>query len=278
MNYQRLIAIVVVYNQNLEKSETLASLNKAVKEGLDVIIYDNSTESSKVNLSLFDRLNIRYFHNPSNPGICAAYNFGFNEASKSSKDWMLLLDQDTVLSDNYFDCLSISLKGLDSNIVSIVPNVTSKLRKRILSPLKIYAGGFLRSLEIKSGIISDRCTAINSASLVNIKFIYDIGGFNETFKLDMLDYWFYREVYNKGKQVLLLDTEIIHDLSVDDFNTYMSIKRYKELLISEQVFFGNDGMISYMLYKFRLVVRSFKFLSISKFSFAKYTFTNLLKV
>ena len=276
MNYQTLIAIVVVYNQNLEKSETLTSLNKAVKEGLDVIIYDNSTESSRVDLSVFDCLNIRYFHNPSNPGICAAYNFGFKEASTSSKDWMLLLDQDTVLSDNYFYCLSTSLKGLDSNVVSIVPNVISKLKNRILSPLKIYAGGFLRPLNIKSGIISDRCTAINSASLVNIKFIDDIGGFNEIFKLDMLDYWFFREVYNKGKQVLLLDTEIIHDLSVDNFNTYMSIKRYKDLLISERAFFCNDGMISYMLYKFRLVVRSFKFLYNSKISFAKYTFSNLL--
>jgi len=273
MKLDYIFAVIVIYKCKVEESSTLYSLNEAVEQPINVLIYDNSPAiDSGYDVNKFANLRIQYVHNPNNPGISKAYNYALNEAKNINKRWLLLLDQDTTLSKEYFQkIVKISDQQLRHSVVSIIPNIKSASDNQIISPLRILPGGFLKPLSVSQGYLNINLAAINSGALINIDFVLSVGGFNEDYKLDMLDYWFNREIYKSKKDVLLLDVNIIHELSVKDYNIYIGIDRYIDLLVSENLYFSTDGRKSYLMYKIRLLLRTFKQIVYFKFKYAKWS-------
>lgn len=260
MKVENILFIIVIYEKKLNQSKTLVSLSKLSLDHIKVYLYDNSSTNDNEKLLVdFKNLNIIYQSNPRNPGICPAYNSGVKLAKELNKDWIMLLDDDTELTIDFLEkVIKIDLKEISKKVVGFVPTIISHKTNRVISPKKYHLGGFLTNINEKSGELLNHISAINSASLINVNFVEEIGGFNPFYRLDMLDYWFYREVYKKGKRIYLLDTKISHSLSVEDKKNYISINRYKALLIAEKKFFRDEGTKSFLLYKFRLAVRCLK--------------------
>jgi len=260
MTVENILFIVVIYEKKPNQSRTLISLSKLSLDKIKVYLYDNSSTNENEKLvSHYQNLNIIYRSNPSNPGICTAYNSGIKLAKELKLDWVMLLDDDTDLTIDFIGkVINIDLKKISKKVVGFVPTVVSHKTNRAISPKKYHPGGFLTNIKENYGELLNHISAINSASLINVNFVEEIGGFNSLYNLDMLDYWFYREVYNKNKKIYLLDTTIFHSLSVDDKTNYVPIKRYKALLLAEKRFFLDEGTKSFLFYKSRLVVRSLK--------------------
>ena len=261
MNSEKIIIVIVLYKTLIKDSKTINSIcniknfNKNIN--IDFIIYDNNELSQSILTNL--PFNAIYKHDKSNGGLASAYNFALDYCNKNQYNWLLLLDQDTELTNDYFNEIENCIKEVTTNddIVCVVPKIYSN--KKIISPVVFLPGGFIKQLkkDIK-GTIFGKITGINSATLLKVDFINSIGSFNNIFKLDMLDYWYFSMIYKAKKLVYVLDCNISHNLSVMDYSN-VSIERYKNIIAAELTFFSNYcSIIDLILFKFRLVLRFVK--------------------
>ncbi|MCM4150238.1 hypothetical protein DHD05_01430 [Arenibacter sp. N53] len=103
--FQDLLAVLVLYNEKLENSNTFKSLSKAIPKGayVDLVVYDNSPETHNLENVESISFKIHYIHDEMNSGVSAAYNYGAKFAETENKTWMLILDQDTTFRNNIFN-------------------------------------------------------------------------------------------------------------------------------------------------------------------------------
>src|ERR1700722_11755188 len=100
----RILAIVVLYKQAPAESHALSSFFRILNERpqmaghFSLVVYDNSPHSHEV----ADTFPVDYVHDPSNGGLAAAYNYALGRAEGAGYEWLLLLDQDTTLTSEFF--------------------------------------------------------------------------------------------------------------------------------------------------------------------------------
>ena len=257
----KITAVVVIYNAPIQSSITISSLNTIAKHvdfsDFELIVYDNSSEEQKLGDDFLFKTT--YIHNKENGGLVAAYNYTLDKCAKDNTEWLLLLDQDTELTNEYFLEIKAKLSQIQENkdIVAIVPKIICN--DVLISPAILKAGGFLGKVNInQQGQLFGNITAINSGTLISVKFITSLGKFNARFKVDMLDYWYFHMIYTLGKKVYLLNSVFKHNLSVMNFSE-VSEKRYLSIIQSEIDFFKNYcSVVYYLAFKIRLFFRLIK--------------------
>ena len=55
--------------------------------------------------------------------------------------------------------------------------------------------------------------------MVRVSFLDTVGGFDQSFPLNYTDNWLYREIYRNGKIVMVLDSDVSHELSTANRDT-----------------------------------------------------------
>jgi GT2 family glycosyltransferase len=237
-----LLVCLVLYRQKLLESVAFHSLvSQAPGLGVRLFLWDNSPEQHSVepctyetNMSVF--LSVERHSDRSNPGLAKAYNAAWKFAHSCGIEWIITLDQDTRLPNNYLNQLTQELGPLtDSDVVLTVPKVAEQ--GRFFSPVRVRFGlPWPPSFVLKPGIYGEGITTINSGACVNVRFLQTVGGYNEDFPLDYLDHWLCRTVYQAGKKIALFDSVIEHQLSLHDFNSKVSVERYRNILESQNRF------------------------------------------
>lgn len=236
-----ILAILVVYNRKGEETKTLNSLldncakNPEVFRNFKLIIYDNSLIEQKIYLAI--PFEYEYVHDHNNKGLAAAYNYALTKAIAAGYSWLLLLDQDSSLPEDFIDNLSCGLFSLkrDSRVAAVVPKV--RYKKTFFSPAKDLFGGILRPIDMRhKGVCGFKVLAIGSASAIRVSFLQSIGGFNEIYWLDGLDRWLFNAINNMGGKVYVTDSIIDHELSIMDYDKFMDEQRYANILKYEAIF------------------------------------------
>lgn len=267
-NKSTILAVIVLYNIKLEDSSTYNTLKIAIAASsstipIDMVVYDNSAASQIVPTNFSTK--IKYIHDIENGGISKAYNFALDFAIQRGYDWLLLLDQDSVLpSDFITNCVSdIKLQQDRHSVVAIVPTVYCC--NNIISPCKVGFGGKVTPIIVnRMQVPTIEITAINSGTLVKVSYLKFIGGFNNRYWLDMLDHWLFKTIYHNNKCVVIGDSSLVHDLSIQNYST-ISLDRYHNIIKAENHFnYSNCSIVNYIFFKFRLVIRSLKFIFIHK--------------
>ena len=260
----KIMIVLVIYKLKLIEAPALNTLIKAYCkhekfEYFELIIYDNSPIKQNINVKI--PFQTQYIHDSSNGGLYAAYTYALNRAIETKCNWILLLDQDTKLSLNYFFSVSkiTDNKSLDDDVVAIVPKVFT-INGKMISPCKLFIGRIVKSIPLEYiGIYNFKISAINSGTFVKVEFLKTIGGFNPLFKLDFVDHWIFYKIFTCRKKVFILDSVIEHELSVTNYNMYMSKERYKNILNSEILFINlYSPKLEKMVYIPKLIIRSFK--------------------
>lgn len=105
MNYT---IVMVLYEQTLEDSKTFQSLIRYLpvyknNNNITLLVFDNSVNLvNKVDKKDIDYI---YIKNEGNIGLAKSYNQATKYANLMKSEWMLLLDQDTELSKEYFETI-----------------------------------------------------------------------------------------------------------------------------------------------------------------------------
>ncbi|NHM29986.1 glycosyltransferase [Neobacillus terrae] len=273
--------VMVLYKQKIEESKTFNSLKTTVlstekyNDDFQFIIYDNSPEIQAFDGNRY-KMDIRYIHDERNLGIAAAYNFALSAANENGSEWLLLLDHDTVITNDYFNHVInhvSNLNDINKDIAAVVPKIYSE--DIMISP--VYSDGIrlIKGDKPNEGIQDKPVMAINSGALISVSFLNRIGGFNEEFQLDFLDHWLFHVIYQQGFKVRLLNVSLDHELSVMDYKR-VSFQRYKSILDSELRFYRNYKKSMYQLFKRNLAFRFAKqVLTVKDKRIAFYTLSKL---
>ena len=95
-------AVVVVYNNY----QSLSVLIKSLCGHVDVtVVVDNSSVGHTAPEYILNDTGIVYHRVGSNKGLGAGLNIGIHLTEKTQSDWVLLLDQDSVVSENMVDSM-----------------------------------------------------------------------------------------------------------------------------------------------------------------------------
>src|SRR5579871_4112930 len=146
-----ILAVIVLYKVAPADSPTLKTLLAALRSvspgslRLEVILYDN-TPGGQVCGQLFD--GVEYIASGDNTGLTTAYNYAAKTGMDRGFDWLLTLDQDTSLPENFLAKLvEIIRRNLrNPNLAAIVPLIVGS--GRTLSPNWFRWGRLLKFFPI----------------------------------------------------------------------------------------------------------------------------------
>ena len=281
MEINDIIAVLVIYNQDINESISYNSLKESLlysKKVVDLFIYDNSP-ISKLNyfeIKNDECFNITIHKDSDNSGVSKAYNCGAKYGLLNKKKWILLLDQDT-----YFPIDTIQLY-LNSDInypkISIFCPILLTEKEQIVSPsLFKYGRGYMpKALNFGENNLMKFCP-VNSGLLILLEKFHYIRGYNEKIKLDYSDYSFFKKMKKYEKKFVLLPIKCKHQLSTFEDSTFENaLIRFKYLCIGCRE--STENLIDYFQH-FSNILKRALVLSIKykNFRFFKYFFKYFFK-
>jgi GT2 family glycosyltransferase len=264
----RILAVAALYKQSPRESNAVSSFitimrdNPKLASHFSLVLYDNSPESQPAP----DEFPLHYVHDPANGGLAAAYNYALARAEGTGCEWLLLLDQDTTLTKEFFSELIACVLGLrtEDNVAAIVPKLM--VRGTILSPAEHFIDyirhQFRNSIHTLGqedvGIQRGRISAYNSGSTLNVSMLRSMGGFPPEFWLDYLDHAVFHALEVRGSRVYVLQAVLQHELTESDLND-RPIWRFRNTLKAQSLFVKRAGswrdQLLYRLYLLRSVRR-----------------------
>lgn len=184
---QNILGIIVAYNPEIEL--LIKNTRAAIAQVDEILIVNNSNYD--INLDSYNIGNVNIINNNSNLGISKALNIGIDYAKEHNYDYVLLLDQDSTLTDNFIENMLDGFKQED--VCMICPNVVyiDGKNNKINENMKFE--------KIELGITSG--SLLNMNVLNKIKFDNNII-FNEDFFIDYVDFDFSLTIRNKGYLIL----------------------------------------------------------------------------
>ena len=246
----RILAVAVLYKQSPTESRALSSFIRILKDNpqmaihFSLVVYDNSPQRHEV---LAD-LPVHYVHDPANGGLAAAYNYALARAEQAGNEWLLLLDQDTTLTREFFSELIACTNTLQTqdNVAAIVPKLMAQ--GRLKSPAEDFIDyirhqftGSAHTLgQDVAGVQHGRISAYNSGSTMSVSLLRSIGGFPTEFWLDYLDHAVFHALCASGRRVFVLHAVLRHDLGWDELNT-LPIWRFRNVLKAQTLFVKRAG-------------------------------------
>lgn len=254
-----ILVIIVLYktyiSDSLSYKTLIENIDKLKKYSPRILIYNNSPEFQ---IPPSNDYIVR--NSVENEMLVGAYSYAYKMANSEDYKWLLLLDQDTELTAEYFDELNIFLSRSDNEKYEVVvPILFSK--NHHLSPIACkkdigpYAGikKIKKQNDIDSQIDNHFIVAYNSVSLISVSALNKIGGFGNDYKLDMLDYYYYYKLSEIKSKVYLLPVSLNQNLSLLEDNSFMSIGRYRDYLFARLNFAHLIGTKSVFFYKVNLL-------------------------
>lgn len=243
----QVLIVVVQYLTSLENAPAIPgtaiqglnrcfSLEPQLLEDFTVLIWDNSPTSHAIPDGL--SFPLEYRHTGENLGVSGAYNGAAKFASDRGAQWLLLLDQDTVLPPEFLARMLGYARRLASEprIAAVAPTVM--MGQSRISPKITSRWG--RSVDPPAGFLGEEArelVLVNTGLLLRLEALSQIGGFDPNFWLDFSDRYLCYMLARKGFSAwLAADIQLEHHISLltGDF----SLKRFANFLDAEDAFYA----------------------------------------
>lgn len=228
-------AIIVIYNKSCENSLTLQYLcNNDSK--INVIVYDNSEKDFNNYVYCLNR-GWKYITCNKNVGLSVAYNTVIKSLSINKDDYIMILDDDTHLNDNYLnEALNLTKYGEYDVLLPIV-----KAGKFILSPSNVKFKCGSRVVKDVSELIPSQITAINSGMIIK-RNVYNYILYDESLFLDLVDHQFMKDVENNNCRIKIMNSTLVQTYSRNEKTSKKSAyKRYKIYCEDFKVYCRNNN-------------------------------------
>lgn len=184
-------AVIVSFNG----FNTIEKTAKAVIDQVgEVVIVDNgSCDQTRKILKYLDKFeNLKVIYLGTNVGIGAALNIGIKHFDKKNIQWVLTLDQDSIISRKMIDEF-ISYKARNQHI-------------EMMSPV-------IQGLDSEISSDTEALVVITSGHLVKLSLITFLGGYNEKLFIDSVDFDFCLTAALHGKiTTKVKSASMIHQL------------------------------------------------------------------
>jgi GT2 family glycosyltransferase len=236
-----LTAVIVLYGISAEESpafrSVLASRQRLRSENgeAQILLWDNSPDPQIIP-KLPD--GVHYFADQTNSGLATAYNHALAWAVEHGSEWLLTLDQDTAVPQDFFQKMAAAAQASTkyAGIGAIVPQIVTD--GRALSPNWFQYGAIPRWYRTGfTGVPREPVFAFNSGAMLRIAALRQVGGYDPRFWLDDSDAMIFSKLQEFGKRVYIAgEIQVEHEFSMKDMQRRMSPQRYRNALFAETAF------------------------------------------
>jgi hypothetical protein len=257
-----LLVVLVVYERDLDQVAAWPQLqqwlsNQSARESIaatHILIYDNSAlPRARPIPALSD---CSYEHDPENGGTARAYCRAVAMAAARNVDWLLLLDHDTILPDEFLGAARAAIASAAGPpaVQGFVPWVLHG-QDVAVSPSVVTRFGSLRAVRPERGIRpAEQITAIASGSVLNTAALAKILPLPAGLWLDYVDHWIFAQFRRRGYRVAVLEVTIHHDLSISG-PTRLTPARLLSMLRGEATYYGLLGSCARLVRPLRIAWR-----------------------
>tara|TARA_R110001583_G_scaffold107898_1_gene256604 strand:- start:14415 stop:15257 length:843 start_codon:yes stop_codon:yes gene_type:complete len=173
-------AVITTFQPNESLMANLLKINQQV--GCIIVVDDTGTILSE-NIYINEIPNLIYINNERNRGIAFSLNSGVQKAIEAGFQWVLTLDDDTVIDDDYLKQISLFYAKTEIDRIGLV----SCSRE----------GQHINDVQIKRNLITSGC-------IFNTKVFLESGGFKEEMFIDLVDFDFCTRVRSSGYNLIQL--------------------------------------------------------------------------
>jgi GT2 family glycosyltransferase len=214
-----------------------------------VVFHDNSPEPAELPEALRSDPRLSYRHDPTNGGTRAGFLTAAELAQQLGYQWLLLLDQDTVLPAGFLEKAAIA-GATDPTVAALVPRVCHG--DLPVSPGVIADTGIVRPLPLHAEPPAHaRLTAIASGTLLRASAFSEMGRPPAPLWLDGVDHWIFTRLHSLRQPVRVIDCTLSHDLSVVDLGA-MPVWRIINMLESERLLLREWPLLARIVRPYRL--------------------------
>ena len=220
MEHSCILATIVAYNPDVSLLEE--NLVRLLQQNVDLLIVDNASNNIAEIREIVKKSNdIVLIDETCNNGIGHALNIALDYAMLNMYTWLLTLDQDSTISDNFI--LDMRNKISDKEIGIIYPCITDKKVESALQ--KSYDWSFRLKHAVKKCILPNLKLPITSGSLINVSIATKIGGFCDELFIDGVDFDFALKMYEHGYSIVECPiAKLYHNLGRPNTRSIWGIK------------------------------------------------------
>lgn len=216
-----------MYGTVPSQSPAITSLGSISKKGiaLRTLIWDNTARQLRDSLPEGDWGETSWVHTPENLGLSAIYNEVIATWLRPDEH-LLLLDQDTLLPDNFFEAAAEAIPA-NPSVNLFLPMV--RAHDRWVSPLYAAVGWGRYWKEPRIGLQPSRhLGAINSGMIISAHYLQGaFSGYAGDLQFYGTDTFFMLAYRRQNKWAFVLDAVIHHDLSFYSTSTPEKIKKFR---------------------------------------------------
>lgn len=193
----KILVGIILYNPEINR---LQENIKAITSQIDNIVFiDNNSKNIDIISKILPKNSV-LIRNKCNVGIAKALNQVLQYALKNNYEWVLTLDQDSVVGNNIIEVYSEYINKLDSDVGMICCKIIDR------------NANFSTSKHIKEidGYINQ---CITSASMLRVKAWQEIGGFDDNMFIDSVDFDICINLRKHGWKIFrTYKTQILHEV------------------------------------------------------------------
>jgi GT2 family glycosyltransferase len=253
--------VIVLYKQSPWEARSLSTLlgicaqSPEIAGKIHIAVQDNSPEPPLAEFCP-SIAGFTYFRAPNNPGLAVAYGRALAMARDKKIPWLLTLDQDTVLVHDFLIQLLSALESdISQQASAVVPELVHD--NLVLSPQIVRAVFYHRIPLGFFGFAKEQVVAFNSAACLNVEALTAIGGFPKEYWLDYLDHIVFYRLQSAGGRVYILNSQLKHNLSLQNLESEVSVERYSSILKGEWRYIRESrGSLGPLIHRIRLLKRA----------------------
>ncbi|MGL4955748.1 MAG: glycosyltransferase [Bacteroidales bacterium] len=219
----KILLTIVLYNEKLANSVSYQSIKLAAerfKFDYTFYVHNNSPQAQPIS-----EANVHYVHSPENVGLSKAYNNAAKYAKANGFEYLLLLDQDTLWNEDFFEKLSIAIEQ-NPTINLFAPIVLLKKNNARFSPKRLILTRTFNTT-ITQGIYPvNKYLIVNSGICIKLDAFFSCGGYDEAVYLDYADVRFIEKFAKHYNHFYLFNSIAYQDFSNDETDAQKLFNRF----------------------------------------------------
>src|ERR1700761_4653468 len=211
----RVSCAIVIYNNEYTMLKGIINSFLATKVDVRLYLVDNSPTDKLRDICSDNRCN--YIHNPSNPGFGVAHNIAIKKAIEDGSNYHFIMNPDVHFSDDVIitmvDYINedphigmlmpevLNWDGSVQNLPKLLPNPLSIILRKLKRPRNLYKK-FINKYElrfVKRDVIYNTPILSGCFTLLNLKAVQEIGGYDDAFFMYFEDWDLSRRMTQKYK-------------------------------------------------------------------------------
>lgn len=258
----RILFICVVYATKPEKTITINSLSKIEFNKFNIsasfAIWDNSRAGyeSEAIKQMLKNYKVTTYHYGINEKLSKIYNKLINE-HRSDNDWVVILDDDSVIDDQYMHGMIefINICSSNKTLIVAVPKIYNN--NIMISPGRIEGvRGFVLP-DIRQGIVKNRnIVAMMSGTIISLMSDIELPKFDERLSFYGVDTKFFLDLDEVNGKKYILPSKLEHNSALRNpsIKNNEHCTRLINLFSARKVIFEKIPMFKVRLFVYKLLV------------------------